>query len=96
MLALLGFIVWVLNIIEFFIFIAVVMSWLIAFNVINVYNSGVRAIWDSVNAILEPMCRPIRRFIPMAGGLDLAPLFLIVAIELIKQVIVPNLARAFI
>lgn len=96
MLYLLQFIVWLLNIFEFMIIIVAIMSWLIAFGVINVYNSGVRAVYDGLNAVLEPMLRPIRRIVPIAGGLDISPLILIVLIELIKQVIIPNLARALI
>lgn len=96
MLYLLQFIVWLLNIFEFMIIIVAIMSWLIAFGVINVYNSGVRAVYDGLNAVLEPMLRPIRRIVPIAGGLDISPLILIILIELIKQVIIPNLARALI
>lgn len=96
MLYLLQFIVWLLNIFEFMIIIVAIMSWLIAFGVINVYNSGVRAVYDGLNAVLEPMLRPIRRIVPIAGGLDISPLILIILIELIKQVIIPNLVRALI
>ena len=96
MLYLLQFIVWLLNLLEFMIIIVAIMSWLVAFNVINIYNSGVRAVYDGLNAVLEPLLRPIRRIIPIAGGLDISPLILIVIIELIKQVVVPNIARAVI
>ena len=96
MLYLLQFIVWLLNVLEFMIIVVAIMSWLVAFNVINIYNSGVRAVYDGLNAVLEPMLRPIRRIIPIAGGLDISPLILIVVIELIKQVIIPNVARAVI
>ena len=96
MLYLLQFIVWLLNIFEFMIIIVAIMSWLIAFGVINIYNSGVRAVYDGLNGVLEPLLRPIRRFVPIAGGLDISPLILIILIELIKQVIIPNIARAVI
>ena len=96
MLYLLQFIVWLLNVLEFMIIVVAIMSWLVAFNVINIYNSGVRAVYDGLNAVLEPMLRPIRRIIPIAGGLDISPLILIVLIELIKQVVIPNIARAVI
>lgn len=93
MIYLLSFINWVLGLIEVVIFIVAIMSWLIAFNVINVYNSGVRSIWDALNAITEPMLRPIRRYLPMMGGIDISPLILLVAIEFIRQVVIPNLMR---
>lgn len=94
MIYLLSFINWVLGLIEVVIFIVAIMSWLIAFNVINVYNSGVRSIWDALNAITEPMLRPIRRYLPMMGGIDISPLILLVLIEFIRQVVIPNLMRA--
>lgn len=93
MIYLLSFINWVLGLIEVVIFIVAIMSWLIAFNVINVYNSGVRSIWDALNAITEPMLRPIRRYLPMMGGIDISPLILLVVIEFIRQVVIPNLMR---
>ena len=96
MLYLLQFIVWLLNIFEFMIIVVAIMSWLIAFGVINIYNSGVRAVYDGLNAVIDPLLRPIRRIVPIAGGLDISPLILIILIELIKQVVVPNLARALI
>lgn len=88
----LQFIDWVLSLIEVIIFIVAIMSWLIAFNVINVYNSGVRSIWDALNAITEPMLRPIRRYLPLMGGIDISPLILIVLIEFIRKVLIPNIA----
>ena len=55
MLYLLQFIVWLLNLLEFMIIIVAIMSWLIAFNVINIYNSGVRAVYDGLNAVIDPL-----------------------------------------
>jgi YggT family protein len=67
---------------------AVVMSWLIAFNVINPYNQFVRVIWQAVNALTEPLLRPIRRFMPDLGGLDLSPIVLLLAVEFIRRVVI--------
>ncbi|MGE0769627.1 MAG: YggT family protein [Hyphomicrobiaceae bacterium] len=67
---------------------AVVMSWLIAFNVINPYNQFVRTIWQAVNALTEPLLRPIRRFMPDLGGLDLSPIVLLLAVEFIRRVVI--------
>lgn len=94
MLFLLQFIVWLLNLVEFFLLVYVIMSWLIGFGVINVYNNVVRMIWDGLSALMEPLLRPFQRLLPAMGGLDISPLLLVVVIELIKQVIVPNLAQA--
>ena len=94
--AVLDVILLVLQLYTYVIIIVAIMSWLIAFGVINIYNSGVRAVYDGLNAVIEPLLRPIRNIVPIAGGLDISPLILIILIELIKQVIIPNLARALI
>jgi YggT family protein len=67
--------------------IVAIMSWLIAFNVINVYNDFVRSIWNALNALTEPALRPIRRVLPNMGGLDISPVILILIIILIQGVI---------
>ena len=64
-----------------------VMSWLIAFNVINPYNQFVRALWNGYNAITEPMLRPIRRRLPDLGGVDISPMILILGLILISYII---------
>ena len=64
-----------------------IMSWLIAFNVINIYNEIVRSIWNALNALTEPVLRPIRNALPNFGGLDISPIILLLIIYLIKQVI---------
>jgi YggT family protein len=64
-----------------------VMSWLIAFNVINPYNQFVRALWNGYNAITEPMLRPIRRRLPDLGGVDISPMILILGLILIRYII---------
>jgi YggT family protein len=64
-----------------------IMSWLIAFNVINVRNPLVNAIWNSINALTEPMIRPIRRILPNTGAVDIAPLVLVLGLILIQYII---------
>ena len=54
-----------------------IMSWLIAFNVVNPYNQFVRSIWQGLNAVTEPLLRPIRRWMPDLGGIDISPMVLI-------------------
>lgn len=65
----------------------IILSWLIAFNVINTRNEFVNAIWRALNALTEPVLRPIRRYMPKLQGLDLSPIILFFAIYLIQQVI---------
>lgn len=70
-----------------------VLSLLISFNVVNLHNQLVAAIWQAVNAILEPVLRPIRRFMPDTGALDLSPMVLIIGLTIL-QIVLGNLARA--
>lgn len=65
-----------------------ILSWLIAFNVVNTRNGVVAAIWDFLYRITEPLLRPIRNFLPYMGGIDISPLILLLIIFLIERVIV--------
>ena len=70
-----------------------VLSWLIAFNVVNPYNQFVRSIWQGLNALTEPLLRPIRRMMPDLGGIDISPVVLILICAFIQGVIIPNIAK---
>ena len=59
---------------------AVVLSWLVAFNVLNPHNNIVRAIGDGLYRLTEPALRPIRNVMPNLGGLDISPIILIIAL----------------
>ncbi|MEJ1967768.1 MAG: YggT family protein [Rhizomicrobium sp.] len=63
---------------------AVVVSWLIAFGVVNMNNANARQIVRILDALTEPVFRPVRRIIPPIGGLDLSPLIVLIAIELLR------------
>lgn len=65
-----------------------VLSWLIAFNVVNTRNQFVAMVADFLYRITEPLLRPIRNLMPNLGGLDLSPVILILLILLIENVIV--------
>ncbi len=69
-----------LNIYKWCIIISAVLSWLIAFNVINTGNQIVYTIVDFLYRITEPAIRPIRRFVPNLGGIDISPIILLLAI----------------
>lgn len=58
-----------------------IMSWLIAFGVINTYNRAVYSFVDILNKISDPLLRPIRRIIPNLGGIDISPVILILLIR---------------
>lgn len=70
-----------------------VMSLLISFNVINMSNNVVAALWQAVNAILDPVLRPIRRIMPNTGALDLSPMVLIIGLTVL-QIVLKNMAYA--
>jgi len=65
-----------------------VLSWLIAFNVLNTNNQLVASIWRALHQITEPVLRPIRNFLPRTSGIDLAPLVLILGIFFLQRVII--------
>ncbi|MFY9288905.1 MAG: YggT family protein [Alphaproteobacteria bacterium] len=67
--------------------IGAVLSWLVAFNVINPHNKFVRMIGDFLFRITEPLLRPIRKYLPVMGGLDLSPLVLIFIIFFLQSFI---------
>ena len=68
-----------------------VISLLVAFNVVSMHNQWVAAIYRSVNALLEPMLRPIRRIMPDTGAIDFSPLILIVLLNIVN-IVFRNLA----
>jgi YggT family protein len=70
-----------------------IMSWLIAFNVINPYNQFVRSLWTALNALTEPLLRPIRRRMPDLGGVDISPMILILICVFIQMVVLSNLYK---
>jgi YggT family protein len=72
-----------------------VMSWLLAFDVINMRNDFVRSVWNGVNALTEPALRPIRRFLPPIGGMDISPIVLLLILSFI-QMELGELVRAMI
>ena len=67
---------------------AAVLSWLIAFNVVNTRNQFVAMVVDFLYRITEPVLRPIRNMLPSLGGIDVSPVVLILIIILIKDIIV--------
>jgi YggT family protein len=67
---------------------AAVLSWLVAFNVVNARNQFVAMVGDFLYRITEPLLRPIRNMLPSLGGIDVSPVVLILIIILIKDVIV--------
>ncbi len=77
-----------LSVAKFIVIAHIIMSWLINFGVLNMGQPIVAQIWDGLNRLLQPIYDPIRRILPNMGGLDLAPLVVILgilALEIILQ-----------
>ena len=73
----------VVNIVWFFVIAHVIMSWLINFQVLNLRQPIVAQIWYGLNRLLEPIYSRVRRFLPEMGGIDLAPLVVLIAIRIV-------------
>ena len=67
---------------------AAILSWLVAFNVVNSRNQFVGMVGDFLYRITEPVLRPIRKFLPNLGGIDVSPVVVILLIILIKDIII--------
>jgi YggT family protein len=65
----------------------VILSWLIAFNVVNTRNAFVGAVGDFLYRVTEPVLRPIRQMMPNLGGIDISPIILFLIIIFIQHVI---------
>lgn len=65
-----------------------ILSWLVAFNVVNTSNRLVYTIGDFLWRITEPALRPIRRVLPNLGGIDISPVVLLLAIFFVKQLLI--------
>jgi YggT family protein len=80
----------ILDIVRFFIIAHFIMSWLIQFQVLNIRQQFVAQIWYGLSRLLEPIYGPIRRVMPQMGGIDLAPLVALLAIQAIRIVLYNN------
>jgi YggT family protein len=66
---------------------AAVLSWLVAFNVVNPYNSVVRSIGEMLHRLTEPALRPIRNVLPNLGGIDISPVILILGLLFLERIL---------
>ena len=74
----------------------VLMSWLIAFNILNTRQPLVAQIWYGLNQLLEPIYRRIRRFLPPSGGIDFASLVFFLGIIILRDILLPAVFRALV
>lgn len=84
-----------LNIVWFIIIAHVIMSWLINFQVLNLHQPIVAQIWYGLNRLLEPVYSRVRAFLPQMGGLDLAPLVVLISVAILRIVLTNNAAAFY-
>ena len=84
-----------LNLVWWIIVVQAILSWLIAFNVINTHSDFVRSVWNALQRITEPMYRPIRRVLPDFGALDLSPLVVLLILYILSNIVIPNIAQNY-
>ena len=76
-----------LTVLMWIIIIQVVLSWLLAFNVLNTGSGGVRAFVMALEKVTAPIYRPIRRVMPDFGGIDFSPLVILILIQVLKKLL---------
>lgn len=74
--------------------ISAILSWLIAFNVVNTRNRVVYIVGDFLYRVTEPALRPIRRVLPNLGGLDISPVLLILLLLFLQNLLLRDIAPA--
>lgn len=84
-----------LNIVWFIIIAHVIMSWLINFQVLNLRQPLVAQVWDGLNRLLEPVYSRVRSFLPQMGGLDLAPLVVLISVAILRILLINNAAMFY-
>jgi YggT family protein len=85
--AILDIVLIVLDLYVWLLIASAILSWLIAFNVVNTRNQFVASVAEFLYRITEPLLRPIRNFMPNLGGLDISPIILILIIMFLQRVI---------
>jgi YggT family protein len=68
-----------------------ILSWLVAFNVINTYNDFVRSFVVALDRLTEPLYRPVRRILPDFGGIDFSPFVVLIIIKCIQIALVQTM-----
>ena len=77
----------ILSVAQFIVIAHIILSWLINFQVLNLRQPLVSQIWYALNKLVEPIYRPIRRMLPNLGGIDLAPLVVLLILFFLRQLV---------
>ena len=87
LLSLLTILDFLLQVLMWIIIIQAILSWLVAFNVINTHNNFVRSFFNALDRLTRPLYRPVRRIMPDFGQLDLSPMVVILIIILLRRLV---------
>jgi YggT family protein len=87
MISLINLILMIIQIYSYLIIASAIMSWLVAFNVINNRNDFVRGVGNFLYQVTEPALRPIRGILPNLGGVDVSPIILLLILWFISSLI---------
>ena len=79
-----------LTVARWIIIIQAILSWLVAFNVVNTHNDFVRQVLYALSRMTEPLYRPIRRIMPDFGALDFSPLVVLLIIVILQSIVLPQ------
>jgi len=91
LLRLIDFVGYLVQLYVYIVIASVILSWLMAFGVVNPSNPTVRAIWQGLNAVTEPLLRPIRNIMPNLGAIDISPVVLLLACFFVQSVVLGTL-----
>jgi YggT family protein len=81
-----------LQVLTWIIIIQAILSWLVAFNVINTHNDFMRSLLNALDRITEPLYRPVRRIMPDFGGIDFSPLVVLLLVYVVR-ILLAGVAR---
>ena len=84
-----------LDVLFWVIIVQVILSWLLAFNVLNIHSGGVRNFIVALDRLTAPLYRPIRRMLPDFGGIDFSPLVILILIQVIKKLLAGVVAQYY-
>ncbi len=84
---------YLISVIVMLVIVQFVMSLLISFNVVNMQNPFVESVWRAINALLDPILKPIRKMMPDTGAIDFSPMVLIILLQIVR-IVLGNLAYA--
>lgn len=85
----------ILDVVWFILIAHIIMSWLINFQVLNLRQQFVAQVWYGLERLLEPIYSPVRRFLPAMGGIDLAPLVVLIGVYALRIILINNAAAFY-